>query len=103
MLSWFSPATFVFVLFSLLLRKQNKPGYKKWGQPDLTFIRAAGLNGHRDGENDAMILWVYKDYLRLVRYFIPAGLPMKPVEGPITVWTCEGNFSEYCRPEPEKK
>ena len=68
----------------------------------MTFIRAAGI-GNRDGENDAMTLWVYPDHLRLDRYVIPPGEPRKPIEGPFTVWTGAGRFFPYRRPEPPKQ
>ncbi len=64
----------------------------------VTFITAAGMaNGHWQ-DSDAMTLWVYRDHLRLDRYVIPKGLPMTPIEGPSTIWTCKGTFSQYCRP-----
>ncbi len=72
-------------------------GYEK--RDGLTFITGAGLAKGPEGENDAMTLWVYRNHLRLDRYVIPKGSPMKSVEGPFTIWTCEANFSEYRRPE----
>jgi len=69
----------------------------------VTFITAAGMaNGHFQ-ESDAMTLWVYKDHLRLDRYVLPKGLPRPPVQGPVTIWTCGGNFSEYRRPVPASR
>jgi len=72
-------------------------GFKRADSGSVSFIRAAGI-GNRDGENDAMTLWVYKDRLQLDRYFIAPGRDNTKVEGPITVWTCRGTFSEYRRP-----
>jgi len=72
-------------------------GFKRSGDGETAYIRTAGI-GNRDGENDAMTLWVYKNHLRLDRYFIPAGSKTNAVEGPVTVWTCKGEFSEYRRP-----
>jgi len=75
-------------------------GYKRADNRSVSFIRGAGIANGPDGENDAFTLWVYKDHLRLDRYFVPpGGRTMPPVEGPVTVWTCKGNFSEYVRPE----
>jgi hypothetical protein len=74
-------------------------GFKKTEKRGCAYIRCAGI-GNRDGENDAFTLWVYPDHLRLDRYFIPAGAPEDQVEGPVTVWSCDGEFSEYRRPEP---
>jgi predicted phosphodiesterase len=69
----------------------------------ITYITAAGIYAGHHGDCDAMTLWVYKDHLRLDRYLLPKGLPMKPVLGPTTIWTCDGKFHEYKRPEfPEK-
>jgi predicted phosphodiesterase len=69
----------------------------------ITYITAAGIYPGQYGDCDAMTLWVYKDHLRLDRYLLPKGLPMKPIQGPTTIWTCEGDFREYQRPEfPEK-
>lgn len=65
----------------------------------VTFVTAAGMAKGSTGENDAMTLWVYEDHLRLDRYVIPEGEPMRSVEGPFSIWTCEGEFSEYRRPE----
>lgn len=65
----------------------------------VTFITGSGIaNGHhRDA--DAMTLWVYKNRLRLDRYLIPKDSSEPTVQGPETIWECEGDFSEYCRPE----
>ena len=69
----------------------------------ITYITSAGIYPGHYGDCDALTLWVYKDHLRLDRYLLPKGLPMKPIQGPTTIWTCEGKFSEYQRPEfPEK-
>ena len=65
----------------------------------ITYITAAGVYHGHYGDCDAMTLWVYEDRLKLDRFVIPKGLPMKPIEGPTTVWTCEGEFSGYQRPE----
>ncbi len=73
--------------------------YKYAERHGVTFTTAAGLAKGPEGENDAMTLWVYEDRLRLDRYVIPKGSPMKSVEGPVTIWTCEGAFSPYNRPE----
>ncbi len=73
-------------------------GYKRSQNRSVAFIRTAGI-GNRDGENDAVTLWVYKDHLRLDRCFIPAGSKSNKVEGPVTIWTCKGAFSAYRRPE----
>ncbi len=64
----------------------------------VTFITAAGLAKGPGGENDAMTLWVYPDRLRLDRYIIPHGARQPSVQGPTTIWTAEGRFSEYQRP-----
>jgi hypothetical protein len=65
----------------------------------VTFITAAGVaRGGGSGECDAMTLWVFPDHLRLDRYVIPTGLPMPPIHGPETIWTCKGKFSDYERP-----
>ena len=69
----------------------------------ITYITAAGIAPGHYGDCDAMTLWVYKDHLRLDRYLLPKGLPMKPIQGPTTIWFCKGKFNEYKRPEfPEK-
>jgi hypothetical protein len=65
----------------------------------ITYITAAGVSRGHYGDCDAMTLWVYKDRLKLDRFVIPKGLPMKSIEGPTTIWTCEGEFSSYQRPE----
>jgi hypothetical protein len=65
----------------------------------ITYITSAGIAAGHYGDCDAMTLWIYKDHLRLDRYLLPKGLPMKPIQGPTTIWTCEGNFQEYTRPE----
>jgi len=65
----------------------------------VTFITAAGMYHGSWSDCDAMTLWVYKDQLRLERYVIPKGQPMNSIQGPITIWACEGRFSEYRRPE----
>jgi len=84
-----------------LVLQGHHEGYKlREGRDGITFMKGAGIANGPDGDSDAFTLWVYKDHLRLDRYFIPpGGKTMPPVEGPITVWTCEGNFSEYVRPE----
>ncbi len=69
----------------------------------ITYITSAGIYAGHYGDCDAMTLWIYKDHLRLDRYLLPKGLPMKPIQGPTTIWTCDGKFNEYERPEfPEK-
>jgi hypothetical protein len=69
----------------------------------ITYITAAGIYAGHHGDCDAMTLWVYKDHLRLDRYMLSKGLPMNPIQGLTTIWTCEGKFHEYKRPEfPEK-
>jgi len=65
----------------------------------ITYITAAGMAAGQYGDCDAMTLWVYKDRLRLDRYLLPKGLPMKPIQEPTTIWHCEGDFSKYKRPE----
>jgi hypothetical protein len=85
-----------------LVLQGHHEGYKMY-EGDVTRITGAGIANGPAGESDAFTLWVYKDHLRLDRYVIPAGgRTMKPVEGPITVWTCEGAFSEYIRPPMPK-
>ena len=69
----------------------------------ITYVTSAGIYGGHYGDCDAMTLWVYKDHLRLDRYLLPKGLPMKPIQGPTTIWTCEGEFSEYQRPQFPKR
>jgi hypothetical protein len=65
----------------------------------ITYITSAGICHGHYGECDALTLYVYSDRLRLDRYVIPKGLPMKPIKGPETIWTCKGKFSQYQRPE----
>lgn len=69
----------------------------------ITYITAAGMA--RSGRGcDAMILRVYKGYLRLDRYLIAKGASASDVSGPAPIWMTEGNFSEYIRPElPRRK
>ncbi|MBN1419144.1 MAG: metallophosphoesterase [Planctomycetes bacterium] len=64
----------------------------------VTFITAAGMAKGPEGDNDAMTLWVFHDRLRLDRYLIPAGSPLPAIEGPATIWRCDGRFSAYARP-----
>jgi hypothetical protein len=69
----------------------------------VTFITSAGMaEGHLD-ESDAMTMWVYEDHLRLDRHVLAKGRPMKPIEKPVTIWTCEGEFTEYKRPGTPQK
>jgi predicted MPP superfamily phosphohydrolase len=83
-----------------LVLQGHHEGYKEYKNGDVTRITGAGIANGPDGESDAFTLWVYKDHLRLDRYVIPpGGRSVKPVENPVTVWTCEGSFSEYQRPE----
>jgi len=65
----------------------------------VTFITSAGMAHGPAGENDAWTLWVNPDQLRLDRYVLPAGFPMASMKDPVTIWSCEGKFSEYRRPE----
>jgi len=65
----------------------------------ISYITGAGIAKGRRGECDAMILRVYRDYLRLDRYIIPRGLSRPEVTGPEPIWMCRGNFTEYWRPE----
>jgi len=65
----------------------------------VTYITAAGIAHGRGGDCDAMTLRVYEDRLRLDRYVVRKGFPMNPVAAPTTIWTCEGNFEDYRRPE----
>jgi len=82
-----------------LVLQGHHEGYKMYGG-EVPRLTGAGIANGPDNESDAFTLWVYKDHLQLDRYVIPAGgRTMKPVEGPVTVWTCEGSFSEYQRPE----
>jgi hypothetical protein len=64
----------------------------------VTFITGAGIamGHHRDA--DAMTLWVYRDRLRMDRYLIPKGASKPAVQGPETIWECDGKFSQYQRP-----
>lgn len=68
----------------------------------ITYITAAGMAQGHYGDCDAMILRVYEDRLQLDRFVIPEGLPMKSIDGPTTIWTCEGDFTDYRRPEYSK-
>ncbi len=65
----------------------------------ITYITAAGMAHGHFGDCDAMILRVFEDRLQLDRFVIPKGLPMKSIEGATTIWTCEGRFTDYRRPE----
>ncbi len=64
----------------------------------VTFITSAGMAEGEYKDSDAFTLWVYRDRLRLDRYLLPQGRPVTAIEGPKTVWECEGRFSEYRRP-----
>ncbi|HPD29676.1 MAG TPA: metallophosphoesterase [Phycisphaerae bacterium] len=65
----------------------------------VTFITSAGMAEGANRDSDAFTLRVYKDRLKLDRYLLPKGKPVTAIEGPTTVWECEGRFSEYRRPE----
>jgi hypothetical protein len=65
----------------------------------ITYITAAGMARGRYGDCDAMILRLFEDRLQLDRFVIPEGMPIKSIEGPETIWTCQGRFTEYKRPE----
>jgi hypothetical protein len=65
----------------------------------VTFITSAGMAEAANRDSDAFTLRVYRDRLKLVRYLLPKGKPVTAIEGPATVWECEGRFSEYRRPE----
>jgi len=82
-----------------LVLSGDHPHYCFEQRDGVTFITAASMYNGQYGDCDAMTLWVYKDHLRLDRYIIRKGAPMNPVEGPETIWECEGDFSEYRRPE----
>ena len=64
----------------------------------ITYITGAGI-ARSNRDCDAMILRVYRGYLRLDRYIIPKGSLLPRVVGPEPIWMCEGSFSEYRRPE----
>lgn len=64
----------------------------------ITYITSAGMAQGRHGECDGMILWVYRDHVRLDRYIIDPGAGMNPIRGPIEVWRSEGTFTEYACP-----
>jgi predicted phosphodiesterase len=70
---------------------------------DITYITSAGIA--RSGRDcDAMILRVYRNYLRLDRYVIPEGASGATVSRPSPIWMAEGNFTSYQRPElPRRK
>jgi hypothetical protein len=85
-----------------LILMGHHEGYKMQAG-DITQVTGAGIANGPRGESDAFTLWVYKDHLRLNRYVIPpGGKQMPPVEGPVTVWTCTGSFSDYQRPATPK-
>ncbi len=65
----------------------------------VTFITSAGMAEGSNRDSDAFTLRVYKDRLELDRYLLPKGKPVTAIEGPTTVWECQGRFSEYRRPE----
>lgn len=65
----------------------------------VTFITGAGVSEGPLRDSDAMILRVFGDRLQLDRYLLKKGEPMPPVEGPTTIWTCQGSFTPYRRPE----
>ena len=69
----------------------------------ITYIAGAGIA--RSGRDcDVMMLQVYEDHLRLDRCVIPDGSRRAIVRAPEPIWTCEGNFSEYRRPQlPEQR
>ncbi len=74
--------------------------YRREERHGVTFITGAGVaKGGGGGECDAMTLWVYPDRLQLDRYVIPPGSPIPPIRGPETIWTCEGQFTDYERPD----
>jgi len=64
----------------------------------VTFITGAGIAKGPGGENDAMVLRVYRDRLELVRYVIPPGDAPGPIEGPDVIWTAKGDFEQYRKP-----
>jgi len=66
----------------------------------ITYITGAGI-ARADRECDAMILSVYRHSLRLERYIIPKGSRRPTVVGPMPIWTCRGNFTEYIKPAPQ--
>lgn len=68
----------------------------------ITYITAAGIARSERG-CDAMMLRVYRDYLRLDRYIIPKGASAGMVSGPEPIWMCNGNFSQYRRPEMPRR
>ena len=69
----------------------------------ITYITSAGI-ARSNRDCDAMVLKVYKDHLRLYRYVVPDdGSPRPIVHKPEPIWTCEGNFSDYRRPELPKQ
>ena len=73
--------------------------YRRQERHGVTFITGAGVAMGRQRDADAMTLWVYENRLRLDRYLIPKGSSQPAVQGPETIWECEGDFSEYRRPE----
>lgn len=70
---------------------------------DITYITGAGIA--RSGRGcDAMILRVYRNYLRLDRYVIPKGAAGATVSRPSPIWMAKGSFTQYQRPElPRRK
>lgn len=72
--------------------------YRLQERHGVTFITGAGMSEGPHRDSDAMILRVHPDRLQLDRYSMAAGDPMSPIEGPTTIWTCEGSFTSYQRP-----
>jgi len=64
----------------------------------ITYIASAGIARSERG-CDAMMLRVYRGYLRLDRYIIPKGASGARVSRPEPIWMCKGSFSRYRRPE----
>jgi len=65
---------------------------------EITYITSAGIARSERG-CDAMILRVYRNYLRLDRYVTDKDAPAGMVSGPEPIWMCTGNFGQYQRPE----
>jgi len=72
--------------------------YRRLEKGGITYITGAGIAKGNRGDCDAMVLRVYGDRLVLARYLVPKGGGRPIVEGPESIWTCEGQFGRYEKP-----
>jgi len=72
--------------------------YRHEKRDGITYITGAGIALGNRGECDAMMLRVYRDYLRLDRYVIPKRSSEPTVLGPEPIWVCKGKFRDFRKP-----